>query len=225
MDTEAKKRRAGKAAAESVEDGAVVGLGSGSTAAAAIRALGQRVDAGLDITGVPTSYQAQMVAKDVGIQMTDPADVQSIDVAIDGADQVGDTAILKGGGASHAREKLIASAADRVLIVIDDTKQADQLDQPVPIELLPAARSILPDSLRSMGADPTLRDATGKSGPVITDNGNLVIDADFGIIDTPDALAEQIASLPGVIEHGLFVDMVDTIYVGEDEGMSVYSAE
>jgi len=223
---ETAKRAAGESAAALVGDGDVVGLGTGSTAAFAIRALGREVDAGLDVRGVPTSFGARELARECGVPLADLDAVAGpggpgIDVAIDGADQAADGDLLKGGGAAHAREKLVDDAADRFVAVVDRTKLADALDRPVPVEVLPDARAVVAGRLGELGGDPELRAAERKDGPVVTDNGNLVLDADFGRIDDPGALARRLSGTPGVVEHGLFVGLADEIHVGRDGGATV----
>ena len=218
-DREAAKRNAGEAAAAEVEDGTVVGLGTGSTAAHAIRALGRAVDAGLDVRGVATSYQSRTLAREVGVPLAGLDEVERLDLTIDGADQVADGDLLKGGGAAHAREKVVAAASDRLAIVVDESKLAPLLDAAVPLAVLPAARTTLAASVRALGGEPTLREAAGKDGPVVTDNGNLVLDADFGTIEDPAGLADRLSSLPGLVEHGLFVGMADVLYVGSADGV------
>lgn len=219
--SETAKRRAGEAAAEVVTDRDVVGLGTGSTTAHAIRALGRAVDGGLDIEGVPTSFQSRQLAREVGVPLLALEDVARVDVAIDGADQVAGFDLLKGGGAAHAREKVVAAAADRFLVVVDDTKESTVLDQPVPLEVLPGARSAVERAAQRLGGTPTLRAGTGKDGPVVTDNGNFVLDVGFGEIDDPAELAASLASVPGVVEHGLFVEEADAVYVGSEDGVEV----
>jgi len=230
---EAAKRRAGESAAAVVADGDVVGLGTGSTAAHAIRRLGERVDAGLDITGIPTSHQARETAREAGVPLTS-LDEATPDVAIDGADQVatggeggenpaaaaGGT-LLKGGGGAHAREKVVDAAADRLLVVVDERKETDAIDGPVPLEVLPAARPTVADAVEGLGGTPTLRRAERKDGPVVTDNGNLLLDCDFGRIDSPASLAEALDRLPGVLAHGLFLGLADEIHVGTADGVTV----
>jgi ribose 5-phosphate isomerase A len=220
----AAKRHAGRRAAETVESGAVVGLGTGSTAAHAIEALGERQDDGFSIRGIPTSFQSRQLAIEAGIDLVDLDEVAGVDVAIDGADQVADGTLIKGGGGAHAREKVIDAAADRFLVVVDPRKETDALTQPVPVEVLPAARPTVAAELRDVGGDPTLRSAKRKDGPVVTDNGNLVIDADFGTVEDPAGLARDIDGIPGVVEHGLFVGLADRIYVGTAEGVDVRDA-
>jgi ribose 5-phosphate isomerase A len=215
---EAAKRRAGERAAEAVEDGDVVGLGTGSTAGLAIGAIGRRIDAGLEVRGVPTSTQSAALAREVGIALVKLADATP-DLAIDGADQVADGSLLKGGGAAHAREKVVATAADEFCVVVDATKLADRLDAAVPLEVLEVAVEPVIDAVAGLGGEATLRGATRKDGAVITDNGNPVLDADFGPIDEPGALAADLAALPGLVAHGLFVDTADVLVVGDGDGV------
>ncbi|WP_331235456.1 ribose-5-phosphate isomerase RpiA [Natronorarus salvus] len=210
---EAAKRTAGERAAEEVSDGDVVGLGTGSTAAHAIGALGERAVSGLDVVGVPTSYQSADLAREAGIPVRTLDDV-GVDIAIDGADQIAGTNAIKGGGGSHAREKVVDASADRLLYVIDPTKKAEVLDRPVPVEVLPMARSPVAEAITDLGGEPELRSATGKSGPVVTDNGNLLLDCEFGSIREPEGLADSLASIPGVVEHGLFCGLADAVVVG-----------
>lgn len=224
------KRRAAEAAVEAVSDGDVVGLGTGSTAAFAVRELGRRVDAGLDVRGIPTSYQAGALAREVDIPVVALADATP-DVAIDGADQVarsesadsGVADLVKGGGAAHAREKVVGGAADRFLVVVDERKVAEALDAAVPVEVLPDAEPTVGAAIEDHGGDPTLRDAAGKDGPVVTDNGNLVLDAAFGSITDPADLAADLAGIPGVVAHGLFVGTADAVYVGTEDGVRTWT--
>jgi ribose 5-phosphate isomerase A len=219
-DRERAKRRAGESAAREVEDGTVVGLGTGSTAAEAIRHLGQRVDGGLDIEGVPTSYQSRTLAREVGVPLTTLTEATP-DIAIDGADQVAGGDLVKGGGAAHAREKVVDASAERFLVVVDPTKAADLLDHPVPVAVLPDARATVATAIADRGGDPTLRQAEHKDGPVVTDNGNLVLDCAFGAIDSPADLAADLDGIPGVVAHGLFVGLADEIHVGTADGVEI----
>jgi ribose 5-phosphate isomerase A len=200
----------------------VVGLGTGSTAAHAIRAIGEAVDAGLDVRGIATSYQSRDLAREVGIPLTD-LDAATPDLAIDGADQVVGGDLVKGGGAAHAREKVVDAAAAEFLVVVDESKLAETVDLPIPVAVLPAAREPVAGTVRDLGGEPTLRAATGKDGPVVTDDGTLVLDCDFGTVPEPATLAETLAQVPGVVEHGLFVDLADAIVVGDEDGVEVRS--
>ncbi|EMA40933.1 ribose-5-phosphate isomerase RpiA [Halobiforma nitratireducens] len=226
--TDAAKRRAGERAAEEVEGGDVVGLGTGSTTAYAIEAIGEAVANGLEVQGIPTSFQSRQLALEVGIPLTTLEAVDTVDLAIDGADQVVDDpdssahgALIKGGGAAHTREKLVDAAAERFVVVADPSKLADRLERSVPLEVLPDAHTVVADRIRDLGGEPTLREAANKDGPVVTDNGNLVLDCEFGPIDDPDELAAVLSSVPGVVEHGLFVDLADVTYVGTDDNVAI----
>ena len=217
--SEAAKRRAGERAAEAVEDGTVVGLGTGSTTAYAIEAIGRAVADGLAVRGIPTSYQSRQLAIEVGIPLTSLEEADRVDLAIDGADQVADGDLIKGGGAAHTWEKVVDSAADRFLVVADPSKLVETLERPVPVEVLPAARPVVADRIRELGGEPVLREAERKDGPVVTDNGNLVLDCAFGELDEPGELATSLSAIPGVLEHGLFVGLADAVYVGTDGGV------
>jgi ribose 5-phosphate isomerase A len=217
-DREAAKRRAGEAAAAEVEEGDVVGLGTGSTAAAAIRALGERVEAGLTALGVTTSHQSRATALQAGVPVVEPDQVRGVDLAIDGADHVlEDGAVLvKGGGGAHAREKVVAADAERFLVVVDETKLVEEPGE-VPVEVLPAARRPVVDAVRTRGGAARLRSGSGKDGPVVTDNGNLVLDC--SVPGTAREAARWLDGLPGVVEHGLFVDRADAVVVGSEDGV------
>ena len=226
MDEEAvaaAKRRAGESAAGAVSNGDVVGLGTGSTAAHAIRALGEAVDAGVSVEGVPTSHQSRALAREAGIPVVALEDVARVDVAIDGADETlsDGRALIKGGGAAHAREKVVDAAADRFLVVVDERKVRETLAAPVPVEVLSDARSAVAARVEELGGDPTLRAAERKDGPVVTDNGNLVLDCAFGTVGSPTRLAAELAAVPGVVEHGLFVGLADEVHVGGPDGVQV----
>lgn len=224
--SDAAKRRAGEHAADLVADDTVVGLGTGSTAAHAIRALGRAVDDGLDVRGVATSYASRDLARDVGIPLVALDSVDRIDVAIDGADQVSDDlALIKGGGAAHAREKVVDAAADRFVVVADPSKETATLDRPVPIEVLPDARATVSARIDTLGGTATLRAAERKDGPVVTDNGNPVLDCAFGAITDPESLATDLSTVPGVVAHGLFVGLADEVHVGHEDGVTMRTAD
>jgi len=215
------KRLAGAYAADQVEDGMIVGLGTGSTVLFAMERLGYRIrEEGLRIVGVPTSFEASMRARNCGIMLTTLDEHPQIDVAIDGADQVDSSfCMIKGRGAALMREKCVAEAAESLYIVVDSTKTSDFLNFPVPVEALPFAASLVERRIRVLGGLPSLRIGVKKDGPVITDNGNFVFDCEFGKIDDPDQLESKLNNLPGVIASGLFTSFTDrtTVVVGGKE--------
>ncbi len=208
------KRAAGEAAAELVGNGMVVGLGTGSTVAWTIKRLGERIrDEGLDFYGVPTSFQAEELAIESNIRLTSLNQHPVLDLAIDGADQVDrDLMVIKGGGAAHTREKVVSCSARTFIIVADGSKFVERLNWPVPVEVIPMAVKLAGMRLEELGGRPALRQGLRKDGPVITDNGNFVMDVDFGIIDDPLSLAARISPIPGVVEHGIF-DNLDELYL------------
>ena len=216
---EAAKRRAGQRAVEEVTDEMVVGLGSGSTAGFAIDALGAACEEGLAIEGVPTSHQAAARARSAGVVLRSLSDVDRVDLAIDGADEVAGRTLLKGGGASQTREKIVATAAERFVVVVDRSKLVEKLSAPVPLEVLPEAERPVRERIDELGGKAIVREASAKSGPVITDNGNFVIDAAFGPIADPAALSRTLGELPGVLEHGLFVQAADELVIGSPDGV------
>jgi ribose 5-phosphate isomerase A len=219
--TTEQKRVAGESAAALVEGGMTVGLGTGSTAAHAVRAIGEAVADGLDVRGVPTSFATRALAREVGVPLVELEDVDRVDLAIDGADQVADGDLVKGGGGAHAREKVVAGMAERFVVVVDPSKVADRLDRAVPVAVLPDARTAVARRLQELGGDPSLREAARKDGPVVTDDGHLVLDAEFGTVEEPAGLANDLAAIPGVVEHGLFVDVADEVHVGHAGGATV----
>lgn len=216
------KRLAGEAAADLVKSGMVVGLGTGSTVAWTIKRLGVRVkEEGLQFLGVPTSFQAENLAISSGITLTTLNVHPALDLAIDGADQVdGSLFVIKGGGAAHTREKVVACSAQRFVIVADESKYVDKLTWPVPVEVLPFAAKLVERRLRALGGVPVLRQGLRKDGPVITDNGNFVMDADFGAIEDPEALAARLCGIPGIVEHGIF-DNLDELYLARADGVEI----
>ncbi len=208
-------------AVEQIEDGMVVGLGSGSTAALMIKALGAKLASGelKKIVGVPTSFQGEVLASELGIPLATLQGIAGIDLAIDGADEV-DPAfqLIKGGGACHVQEKLVAVRSKRFIVVVDSTKIVERLNLSfkLPVEVLPGAWKQVKKSLLDMGGQSDLRMATKKAGPVVTDQGNLVLDVSFeGGIPDPKFLEPTINNIPGVLENGLFVDLADEVLVGE----------
>jgi ribose 5-phosphate isomerase A len=213
------KKAAGIYAASLVKSGDAVGLGTGSTVAYTIQELGRRVrEEKLDIIGVVTSYQSEAIAIKAGVPLSSLAQTPKLTIAIDGADQFDENLFaIKGGGAAHTREKIVSMSADRFVVVSDRSKQAKVLTTFVPIEVMPFGKELVMRSLEKMGGTPVLRAAVKKDGPVITDNGNFVIDCSFGEIKNPAELAAKLSQIPGVVEHGIFMN-VDEVVIGNADG-------
>jgi len=215
------KQQVGKAAADRVKSGSIVGLGTGSTTAYAIQYIGERLASGdlTDIKGVPTSFQATVLAKEYGIPLTTLDEIDRMDVAIDGADEVDpDKQLIKGGGAAHTREKIVDSLADEFIVVVDSSKLVDKLGTTflLPVEVIPMAVTPVMRAIETLGGQPTLRMGVKKAGPVVTDEGNLVVDVKFESgIDNPADLEKILNNIPGVLENGLFIDVADTVLIGE----------
>jgi ribose 5-phosphate isomerase A len=215
------KQAVAAAAVEQIQNGMVVGLGSGSTAALMIRGLGEKLQRGdlQDIIGVTTSFQGEVLAAELGIPLKSLNAISRIDLAIDGADEVDPHfQLIKGGGACHVQEKLVARRAERFVVVVDATKLVDTLNLGflLPVEVLPGAWRQVQGQLAELGGRAELRMAVRKAGPVVTDQGNLVLDVAFaGGIQDPGRLEMAINNLPGVLENGLFVNLTDQVLVGE----------
>ena len=215
------KQAVAQAAVEQFRDGMIVGLGSGSTAALMIQGLGQRLASGQlkDIVGVTTSFQGEVLAAELGIPLLSLNAVSRIDLAIDGADEVDPSfQLIKGGGACHVQEKLVAARAERFVVVVDSTKLVERLnlDFLLPVEVLPGAWRQVQQRLSAMSGKAELRMANRKAGPVVTDQGNLVLDVRFdGGIANPLDLERTINNIPGVLENGLFVNLAQEVLVGE----------
>ena len=211
------------AAIKEVKSDMILGLGSGSTAALMIKSLADNIRSGKlqNIRGVATSFQSEVLALQLDIPLIDLASVSQIDLAIDGADEVDPGfQLIKGGGACHVREKLVASKANKLLIVVDETKLVQNLNQsfPLPIEVLPNAWKQVQDLISQMNGTSTLRMATKKAGPIVTDQGNLILDVLFDNgIKNPKEIEMTINNIPGVLENGLFVDLTDKVLVGKIE--------
>lgn len=217
---DAAKKAAAEAACAYVRDDTIVGLGTGSTADWAVKHLGQRVKEGLKIRGVPTSIRTEKLAREVGIPLVDLDEVESIDVTIDGADEVDPKLdLIKGLGGALLREKIIASLTKRQVIVVDPSKIVPKLGtrSPLPVEVLPFGAKVVERRLVKEGYHPTLRVKDGK--PVITDNGNLVLDLRFadGIGDAA-AMERALNNIPGVVENGFFLGVTWKVVIGEADG-------
>lgn len=214
------KQEVGRAAADRVQSGSIVGLGTGSTTAYTIQFLGDRLKSGelKDIIGIPTSFQAEVLAKQYGIPLTTLDAVDHIDIAIDGADEVDPQKnLIKGGGAAHTREKIVDYLANQFIVVVDSSKIVERLGSsfPVPVEVIPMAIAPVMRAIEKLGGKPELRMGIKKAGPVITDQGNMVIDVKFDNINDPADLEKTLNNIPGVLENGIFVGVTDLVLVGE----------
>lgn len=219
LDQAAQKALAGRRAAEAVQDGMVVGLGTGSTAAALLEALGQRVRDGLRFTGVPTSEATARRAAELGIPLATLEERPGLDLDIDGADEVDPRGeLIKGLGGALLREKIVACAARRLLIMVDESKLVGRLGEkaPVPVEVVRFGWTCTAQALRALGAVPVLRGGT--ASPFLTDGGNLVLDCRFPAGADLVALAGPLKATVGVVEHGLFTGMRPTIVVARGDG-------
>jgi ribose 5-phosphate isomerase A len=199
-----------------VEAGMVVGLGSGSTAAEMVRLLGERVRAGLVIRGIPSSAATRRLAQSAGIPLVDFAEVEALDVTIDGADEIdAQGGMIKGRGGALLHEKILAVHSRQLVIVVDPSKRVDRLGirTPVPIEVIPLAAPVVTRAMEKWGAKVKLRGAD-RAAPFISDEGNQILDCDFGVIADPEDLALRLDRTVGVVEHGLFLGLGPIVIVG-----------
>ena len=210
------KQAAARAAVALVEPGNVVGLGSGSTANWMIRLLGERVREGLKIIGVPTSQKTKQLAEQAGIPLATLDERPQIDIDIDGADEVDPQLnLIKGGGGALLREKIIASASRRFIVVADSSKQVARLGKfPLPVEVIPFAEKLIANQITALGAQVSLRQYA-YGNPFVTDEGHHILDCTFGEIADPAALALKLQAMPGVVEHGLFIGVAEMALVGK----------
>jgi ribose 5-phosphate isomerase A len=217
------KRAAAALAVEEVENGMVVGLGSGSTAAFAVEALAQRIAKGLRVVGIPTSERAAALAARLGVPLTSFAKHRRIDLTIDGADQVARATLdlVKGLGGALLREKIVASVSNRMIVVVDDTKLVDRLGgaTPLPVEIVSFGWQTILDRLEAIGCSSRLRLSGGQ--PFTTDGGNYIADCAFAEIPDPAVLDARLSAIVGVVENGLFVGMASKIAVGRSNGVEV----
>ena len=212
-----------QAAVDQIQNGMILGLGSGSTAALMIEALALKIKSGeiKDVVGVTTSFQGEVLASELGIPLKSFSSVSEIDLAIDGADEVDPKfQLIKGGGACHVQEKLVAALAKKFIVVVDSSKLVEKLnlDFKLPVEVLPSAWKQVLKRLDQLGGTGNLRMAQKKAGPIVTDQGNLVLDLTFkNGIDKPELLETQINNIPGVLENGLFINLTNEVLVGQVE--------
>jgi ribose 5-phosphate isomerase A len=212
------KKAAARASLAFVRDGDIVGLGSGSTAEYAVRLLGERVQAGLKIRGIPTSQRTRELSESVGIPLTTLQEFPEIDVTIDGADEIDpELQLIKGGGGALLREKIVASASRRMVVIADSTKRVEILGKfPLPVEVIALAEPLLSKKIAALGASFKLRQYA-YGNPFVTDEGHHILDCQFDEIPDPRALARQLDSMTGVVEHGLFVDMATLALIGKGD--------
>jgi ribose 5-phosphate isomerase A len=221
MANETEKELAGRAAAEFVRDGNIVGLGTGSTAYFAVVALGERVKAGLKIVGIPTSMATEDLARRLGIPLTTLDEHPEVDITIDGADEIDPCLnLIKGGGGALLREKVVASVSKKMVVVGDSSKAVPTLGKfPLPVEIIPFARPVVERKLAGLDATAKLR-LKPDGSPFITDNGNHILDANFGRIDDPPYVAQSLNETPGVVEHGLFIGFAKLALIGRGNAVA-----
>jgi ribose 5-phosphate isomerase A len=218
MANDLEKEAAARASLRFVQDGNIIGLGTGSTAAHAVRLLGERVRAGLKIRGIPTSGGTKALALAAGIPLTTLDDFQQLDVTIDGTDEFDPQLnLIKGGGGALLREKIIASASRQLVIIADSSKQVATLGKfPLPVEVIAFAEALIAKKIVSLGAKAQRRQsADGK--PYITDEGHHILDCHFGQIPDPPALARILSDMPGIVEHGLFIGMASVVLIAKGD--------
>ena len=220
------KENAAAAALEYVKDGMTLGLGSGSTAEIFIEMLGEKVAGGLKVQGIPTSDATAACARENGVPLIEADRVSRIHLTIDGADEVDPVFnLIKGGGACLLREKIIANASDKMLVIVDGSKMVDTLGAfALPVEVDPFGMAVtaeqIYDALKSTGcknAQTTLRQNKDGSGPLVTDGGHYILDCKCEVIPSPTDTALKLSQIPGVMEHGLFIDIADVVIVGETD--------
>jgi ribose 5-phosphate isomerase A len=232
MDADSMKREAAQRALQFVEDGMIVGLGTGSTAAQFIDLLGERVRDGLNITGVVTSAATERQARAAGITLTTLDEEPEIDLTVDGADEIDQNLrLIKGGGGALLREKIVASASEMVVIIADQSKLVERLGAfPLPVEVVPfgykVSLAMIEDIADELGLEGTVRQRLGEDGkPFVSDGGNFILDCAFGALDDPEALAELLPFTPGVVDHGLFIGLADQAVIAGENGIRVIEAD
>jgi len=219
LSPEEMKRVAGEYAVGFVQPGFVTGIGTGSTVYYFIHALAEKVKQGLDITAVVTSRKSGELSKQLGITVTDLNDVDTIDITIDGADEVDkQLQLIKGGGGALLQEKMVAAASRKMIVIADGNKIADQLGRfPLPVEVIPYGWKQTQKHIGKLGCRKIiLREKDGK--PFITDHGHYIFDCHFEKIEQASLLSQQLNSIPGVVENGLFIDMASAVIIGKEDG-------
>src|SRR5438309_12021094 len=214
------KKAAARASLAFVRDGDIVGLGSGSTAEYAVRFLGERVQGGLKIRGIPTSQRTKELAESLGIPLTTLQEFPDIDVTVDGADEIDpELQLIKGGRGALLREKIVTSASKRMVVIADSSKRVQVLGKfPLPVEVIAMAEPLLLKKIAALGASVKLRQYA-YGNPFVTDEGHHILDCSFGEIADPPALARELKTMPGVVEHGLFIDLATVALLGVWDGL------
>lgn len=209
----------GEQAAQKIQDNQLVGLGSGSAVAAFVNALGKRIEEEkIEVHGIPTSMQVEIIAQNNGIILESPSIIPKIDIVVDGADEIDKNHIMiKGGGGAHYREKIMIEAAKESIIVADSSKYVDVITWPVPLEITEFSRFFIEEQIKKHGGNPIIR-KLNKGYPFFTQNGNLVIDAHFGKISEPKKLEQLLLNIPGIIENGIFSMKIDTFFRANEDG-------
>jgi ribose 5-phosphate isomerase A len=226
LDQEELKKLAGEKAAEYITDGMVLGLGTGSTVKYVFQKIGELVQRGLDIRGIPTSMHTRKIANEYKIPLTTFEDNPQIDLTIDGADEVDSRLnLIKGGGGALTREKIIAYHSKKVIIVIDESKivKALGIDFPLPVEIVKFGWIETKKTLEKFGCTVELRRIMGE--PFITDNSNYILDCEFDRINDPEGLEQELNNIPGVVDNGLFINLVDEVIVGSKQGIMTLGRE
>ncbi len=224
------KIEAARAALDQVEDGMRLGIGTGSTAEEFVRVLAERVGGGLTVIGVPTSERTAALCRELGVPLTTLDETPELDLTIDGADEIGpQLGLIKGGGGALLREKIVAAASRRMIVIADKSKLVETLGRfPLPIEVnsfgLGATVRTIERTARALGLEGPLKVRERAGKPFVTDGGHLIVDASFGRIPDPRALANALNAIPGVVEHGLFLDLADTAFVAGDGEVRTFGA-
>ena len=225
LNVDSLKRAAAEAAAALVEDGMVVGLGTGSTAKFAVEAIGKRVQAGLRILGIPTSVRTAEQARSLGIPLGELTGNKRVDLTIDGADEAESDSLdlIKGRGGALLREKIVASVSDRLVIIVDESKLVGHLGVGIqPVEVVPFGYESTMKKLRDLGVNPALRRGAGDQ-PFISDGGHYIVDCTSASGFSPMSLGRALDSTVGVVEHGLFLGMTSQVMVAGPGGVRVLS--
>lgn len=224
------KRRSAEAAADHVTSGMKLGIGTGSTAEQFVHVLAEKIAGGLEIIGVPTSERTAALCRELGVPLTTLDETPHLDLTVDGADEIGPALVLvKGGGGALLREKIVAAASDRMIVIADDTKCVETLGAfPLPIEVMPfglrATERAIETVAQSLGLSGTLTLRQNDAAEIfITDGGHYILDASFGRIPKPEVLAEALSGIPGVVEHGLFIDLAEQAVIAGADGIQTMS--